>query len=197
MRVITAFEYNLTNLLNFRGRENRAQFWPYVGLVIALSFLALAMVMLPAISATMIRMQRFATEHPELATVEQGPGTYSITIRGYHPELMPDVGHAMLTMAPVLIVTVSLIAGAIARRLHDRGKSALWGLAPFPFLLVAALAFPTLFQQNPTNMAAFLPLFFALFLNNALYLAALAYLFVLLIGDGTPSENRFGPPPTS
>lgn len=190
---MAGFVYNLTNLMTFSGRENRAQFWPYAGVVFALSFVALAAVMLPEISASMTRMEKFAIEHPDISTIERGPGSYSITIQGYHPELMPDVAHALLLMTPVLFLMIVLLAGAIARRLHDRGKSAFWGLAPIPFLLFAGFAMPRLFALDLADVAAILPLFFAVFFNNILYLAALAYLIVLLAGDSVKGENRFGP----
>ncbi|MEQ1491130.1 MAG: DUF805 domain-containing protein, partial [Terricaulis sp.] len=146
-----------------------------------LAFASVAAVMFPEILASMERMQRFAVEHPELATVERGPASYSIRIEGYHPELMPDIGRVSISLGAVIAVSVFLLAGAVVRRLHDRGKSGLWALAPVSFLLIGLSAFPILFTQDPPNMG----LFFALFLNNALYLGTLIYLVVLLSGAST------------
>ncbi len=122
--------YNLFNLANFRGRETRAQFWPYVVFVIVLATIGMSLVMVPSMIAEMTRLQRFAAEHPELATIQSGPGSYSISIQGDHPELMPDFGGMMAGMAVVIVVAIALLAAAVTRRLHDRGKPGYWGLLP-------------------------------------------------------------------
>ena len=193
--VIGAIAQNLTDLMNFRGRETRSQFWPFAALVIALSFAGFTIITLPEIWASLVRMQRFAVEHPELATVEQGPSSFSISIDGYHPELMPDVGRIMAEMGAVVAVCLALLAGAVVRRLHDRGKSGLWGLTPLPFLFLAGVMMPNIFAQNPAHVVSFLLLFFALFINNAVYLGTLVYLVVILAGASVTGENRFGPRP--
>jgi len=145
-------------------------------------------VMLPEISVSMERMQKFAAKHPELATIQQGPGSYSISIQGNHPELMPDMGNMMGMMAIVFVIVVALFAAAVARRLHDRGKSGVWGLLPLPFIIFASVMMPKVFAQNPPNMG----LFFAIFINNMLYIASLIFLVVLLAGAGSKGENRYG-----
>lgn len=195
MSLIGSIKYHLTNLTNFPGRETRGQFWPYAGVVVALSFAGMAAVMMPEMNASFARMQRFAAEHPELATVTQGPGSYSISIRGNHPELMPDIGLMMTMMGVVFAVVVALLAAAVARRLHDRGKNAAWGLMPIPFIVFAGILMPQLFadfSEGTPNLG----LFFALFVNNFLYLASLVYLIILLAGDSTKGENRYGPKPS-
>ena len=79
MGLVSTIRYNLVNLATFSGRETRAQFWPYAAFVFVLSIAGMMAVMLPEMSASMERMQKFATEHPDMATVQQGPGSYSIT----------------------------------------------------------------------------------------------------------------------
>jgi uncharacterized membrane protein YhaH (DUF805 family) len=192
MGAIKAIWHNLANLFNFNGRETRSQFWPYVALVVFLLFAGMAAIMLPEMSASMDRMQRFAAEHPEQATVHVGPGSYSISIRGNHPELMPDMVRFMAMMSACFVLIILLLATAVARRLHDRGKSGVWGLMPIPFVVFASIVMPKLFTQFDLN-ALDLGLFFALFLNNLLYLASLIFLIVLLCGASMKGENRYGP----
>lgn len=195
MGPIQAVGYGLANLVNFGGRTRRAKFWPYAAFVIFLSFAGMGAIMFPEMSASMERMRRFAEEHPDQATVERGPGSYSITIHGHHPELMPDFSRMMSLIVVGFVAIIFLLAAAVVRRLHDRGKSGAWGLMPIPFIVFASVAMPTLFNQFSQGGTPDLGLFFALFFNNMLYLASLVYLIVLLCGASTRGENRYGPEP--
>jgi len=193
MGLISTIRYNFANIATFSGRETRGQFWPYATFVFVLSIAGMMAVMLPEMSASMERMQKFAAEHPDMATVQQGPGGYSISIQGHHPELMPDMGNMMGLMAVVFVTAIALLAAAVARRLHDRGKSGAWGLMPLPFIAFASIMMPKVFAQNPPDMS----LFFAIFINNFIYIGTLIFLVVLLAGAGTQGENRYGPGATA
>ncbi len=192
MGLIRTIKYNLVNLADFKGRETRSQFWPYVAFVLFLSFVVMAGIIVPEMLASLERMQEFALENPDQATVRQGPDGYSITIRGNHPELAPNFNRMLALMIFVFVLTIGLLAAAVVRRLHDRGKSALWGLMPIPFIAFSSIAMPILFNQfssGTPNMG----LFFALGLSNILYLVALACLIVLLCGSSRQSEIYSGP----
>ncbi|EGF90575.1 hypothetical protein ABI_36000 [Asticcacaulis biprosthecium C19] len=102
------------------------------------------------------------------------------------------MANMMGMMAIVFIFAISLLAAAVARRLHDRGKSGAWGLMPLPFITFASVMMPTVFAQTFADMG----LFFTMFINNVLYIAALVFLVILLAGAGSEGENRFGPDPT-
>jgi len=192
--MLTAIGHNLTRVARFSGRDSRVQFWPYAVALFGLAVAGMTMVFLPVMRDSMMRMQRFAAEHPGQAHIEQGPGHYSITIEGYHPELMPDLSGASYAFAVVVALFVLLVAASVARRLHDRDKSGLWGLLPLPFLAASFALFPVLSRSFSASEPDF-GLFGLLFLNNLLYLAVLGYLILLLIGQGTPGPNRFGPEP--
>ena len=193
---VDAVRHGFTSLTRFSGRDTAGRFWPYAGAVIALFFFAAFATMAPIMSGTFARMQRFAAEHPDQATVTQGPGSYSIQIHGNHPELMPDVTPFITAMQIGGAVAVLLLAAAVTRRLHDRGRRGWWGLPPVLFLAGGLVLFPRLFKSTlsgevtPDTMA----MFGLMMANNLLYLASLALLVVLLAGVGQPGENRFGPP---
>jgi uncharacterized membrane protein YhaH (DUF805 family) len=193
---VDAIRHGFTGLPRFSGRDPARRFWPYVGVVIALLFIAAFAAMAPIMSGAFARMQSFAIEHPDQATVTQGPGSYSIQIHGNHPELMPDVAPFFVVMQVGCALVVVLLAAAVTRRLHDRGRRGWWGLPPVIFLAVGLALFPRLFQSTlsgevtPDTMA----MFGLMMANNLLYLASLALLVVLLAGAGQPDENRFGPP---
>lgn len=190
MRVTSLIGYNLKNVANFRGRQTRVQFWPYAAFVFLLSMGAMMLVMVPEILVSMERMLKFAAEHPELSTVESGPSGTSVTIDGYHPELMPDLGAIIMWISAISAVTIALLAAAVTRRLHDRDKAGWWGLLPVPFLAAGYIGMAKLFALRDFDMA----MFGWLFLNNFVYLGTLIFLIVLLSGVGTDGDNRYGPP---
>ena len=194
MSLLQTLKYNLSNLLNFNGRQARGQFWPFAGSVVAFSFVGMMLIMTPAMNSSFARMHEFAREHPELATIEQGPGSYSISIRGHHPKLTPDFD-LIVSLAVVMFALIAgLLAAAIARRLHDCNKRALWGLMPIPFVVFAGILMPRLFAQFG-DTAPDMGLFSALLVNNFLYLGSLFFLVILLAGEGTRGDNRYGPRP--
>lgn len=193
---IDSVRNGFTGLLRFSGRDSARRFWPYAGVVIALFFFATFATMGPIMAGTFVRMQAFAAEHPDQATVTQGPGSYSIQIHGNHPELMPDVTPFFAVMQVGCALAVALLAAAVTRRLHDGGRRGWWGLPPVVFLTVGLTQFPRVFQSMRTGEMTpdSLKLFGLLFANNMLYLASLGVLVLLLSGAGRPGENRFGPP---
>jgi len=194
--ILASILRGLSNLARFSGRDTPRLFWPYAFFVVGSVFAMIAAFMLPIMSTTFARMQQFALDHPDQATVTSTPGSYSIQIEGHHPELMPDMTLMFTVLGVGIVVAVALLAASVVRRLHDRGRCGFWGLAPLPFLGVALAVFPKLFDELSKNdvKPETMSLFFALFFNNALYLASLALLVVLLIKESDAGVNRFGSP---
>jgi uncharacterized membrane protein YhaH (DUF805 family) len=187
-----SLKFNLGGLVRFTGRESSKMFWLYAGTVIGLVFAAMFAVMIPNLVQTMIKMQAYAAKHPEDATIDQGPGHYEITIRGNHPELMPDMGAMVSSFSVVVLLAVALLAAAVARRLHDSGKSALWGLLPLPFLTFGFVMMPKIFRDFTSSGQPDFALFGMIFLNNLIYLICLVVLVILLTQKGTLGSNKFG-----
>jgi uncharacterized membrane protein YhaH (DUF805 family) len=192
--MLESLAHNLANLLRLSGRESRALFWPYAGAIIALAVITVPVLIVPTLFNTLSRMQKFAAEHPELSTVESGPGHYSVTIQGYHPELMPNLEGVILGIGAVALAAVGLLAAAVSRRLHDRDRTALIGLVPLIFLAFGFWLMPRLIGGFAAPQPD-LRLFPLLFLNNLLYLASLVILVVQLASPGQEGPNRFGPAP--
>lgn len=190
-RVIVSVRHNLARLASFSGRDTRAQFWPYAIVIFVLLNLAMVAIIAPQIVATIHKMQQFAMQHPDQVTVVQSQTSYSMTIHGSHPELMPNFGAIFHAMIPIIAVFVALYAAAVARRLHDRGKTGLLGLLPLPFLAYGFVEMPRLLTENPLAIGQI----FALFVNNVLYLASLVLVIFLLAGPSAPEDNRYGPVP--
>jgi uncharacterized membrane protein YhaH (DUF805 family) len=193
---IDSIRGGFTGLVRFSGRDPGRRFWPYAGVVIGLVIAGMATLIVPITSQSFERMQRFAVEHPDQATVTQGPGSYSIEIQGNHPELMPDMTPFFAVLRISVVVAVLLLAAAVTRRLHDRGRRGWWGLPPVVFLVGGLALFPRLFQSMLSGEMTpdVMKLFGLMFANNLLYLGSLVLLIVLLSGASQPSENRFGPP---
>ena len=173
---------HFTRLFDFQGRENRARFWPYAALAFIIIMIAGMAIFVPMMVRSMHAMQEFAAQHPEQATVTSGPGQYSISIDGNHPEFMP-AGPMALYLGVTFGLAILLYAAAVVRRLHDRGKSGLWGLMPLPFILYSSIQMPRVFASTGTAAQPDMTLFFSIFLSNLLYIIALIWLIVLLAGQ--------------
>jgi uncharacterized membrane protein YhaH (DUF805 family) len=165
-----ALRYNLSRLATFSGRESRDLFLPYAGAAFGLTQIAGMLGLLPTMSSAFARINRFAMEHPDQATVAVGPGSYSVTIHGDHPELIPDLTVFMFVVGASAAVFIVLVAAAVARRLHDCGRSGFWGLAPLPLLPSGFVIFSTMFNQFRTQTSPDMNLFFLGFANNGVYL---------------------------
>ncbi|MEJ2815283.1 DUF805 domain-containing protein [Caulobacter sp. CCG-8] len=193
---IDSVRNGLTGLLRFSGRDPARRFWPYVAVVMALLFVGAAATMGPIMGQSFARMQQFAVEHPDQATVTRGPNTYSVQIHGNHPELMPDMAPFFTVMQAGCALVVALLAAAVTRRLHDRGRRGWWGLPPVVFLTIGMTLFPRFFQSTLTGEMTVesMKMFGLIFANNVLYLASLGLLIFLLAGASQAGGNRFGPP---
>lgn len=191
MAVLRSIGYNLANLANFSGRQTRAQFWPYAVLVVIALWPVAVVAIKSEIVDSMVRMQAFLAANPAMGTIEQGAGHVNVRVHGHHPELMPNMATLGIKLGLVVVGFVVLLGAAVVRRLHDTGKSGLWGLLPLPFLAFGFTMMPKLFAGGAGDTS----LFFPMFLNNTVYIATLGTLAVLLARGSTANENRFGPNP--
>lgn len=186
-----------SNLTRFSGRDRRRQFWPYAGVVAALVYLLAGGLMVAAMAPMMAEMSEYAAANPEHATVVSGPGTYSVSIDADAPGApgMPDMTIAFGGLGLAMLAAVVLLAAAVSRRLHDTGRTALWGLAPLPFLTFSMVMMPTLMRNFMGDSDPNFGLFGLLFLSNVLYMAALVGLVALLCLGTRPGANRYGEEP--
>lgn len=161
---------SLSRLTDFSGRDPRRVFWPYVGVVV----LALMIVMG---AGNMIAVSLLIPATPQ--------------------QDFPDLSGLVLLMGAEIVAVVALLAAAIARRLHDTGRRAWWGLAPLPFLAFGLGGLYVVIRSLEAPPPGIETLFFAMIFNNLLYLAALGLLIVLLAQPSQPGANRYGEPPAS
>lgn len=194
---------HLRSLIRFSGREARQPFWLWVLAVVATATVVSMAYFFVMFAGLFGRIDQFAREHPDQVTRTVGPGSYSISINGYHPEIAPDFSMPILVISVIALIVITLLAAAVARRLHDTGRMGWWGL-PAPLLLLGGLAnmvrmFAALHAQSgdPINgpPAAFFAGFALTMLLNLAYLLSLVLLIVLCSGESQPAENRYGMPP--
>ncbi|MCW4460421.1 DUF805 domain-containing protein [Sphingomonas sp. BT-65] len=192
---LAILRHHLTSLHRFSGRDTADRFWAWAITVLVLLLVGFGMAAQPLMAGWFARIDRFAREHPELATRTVGPGGYSVQIQGHHPELMPDFGPFIGLTAAVAVIAFVLLAASLTRRLHDTGRSGAWGLLPFPFLITGFWYMSAMFQDRaaPPDIRTFA----LLFANNIVYLGTIALLIFFTIQRGTPGANRYGPPPVS
>ncbi|MDH7971173.1 DUF805 domain-containing protein [Sphingomonas sp. AR_OL41] len=191
MSAIVTLKDHFKKLFDLAGREDRASFWPYAAIAFALIMAAGMIIFVPMMSRALMAMQQFAAQHPDQATVTSGPGHYSISIEGNHPEFMP-AGPVALYLAVTFGLAILLYAAAVVRRLHDRGKSGFWGLMPLPFIIYSSVQMPRMFASFGTAGQPDMTVFFSIFLSNLLYIITLIWLIVLLAGASDPAPNRYG-----
>lgn len=177
-------------LLDFRGREDRASFWPYAAVAFGIIMAVGMAIFIPMMFKSVRAMQEDAAQHPDEATVVSGPGHYSISVEGHHPEFF-DTGGMATYLAVSFGLAILLYAAAVARRLHDRGKSGAWGLMPIPFILYSSIMMPRMFGTVGSGKEPNMTLFTSVLFSNMLYIAALIGLIVLLAGGSDPQQNRY------
>ncbi|WP_420477961.1 DUF805 domain-containing protein [Brevundimonas sp. FT23028] len=184
-----------SRLTQFSGRDTRAEFWPYVGVVIAILFVTNFIVMGALMATTFAEMAEFAAQHPDASTVHSGPGGYSVQIDAGHPEApIPNFAPFFIGFSIMVLIVVLLLAAAVTRRLHDRNMAGFWGLMPVPFLAIAMTIMPMLFNSVMVDPEPRFDLFGLLFVNNTVYMISLVTLVIILAQKGTPGPNRYGAP---
>lgn len=178
--LLASIRYGLGSLTRFSGRDRRSQFWPYAAFVLLLLFTVGPVVMAITLGGTSNRVEQFAAAHPDLVVIRRQAGGIIYKIKGYHPELYLDFVPIACATAGLSAAAIALLAAAVARRLHDVGVSAYWGLLPIPFLIFALIATPMLSSRFSGPQAPDIRLFLSLFLNNVLYMIAFVVLVILL-----------------
>jgi uncharacterized membrane protein YhaH (DUF805 family) len=156
------------SVFRFRGRETRSEFWPYAGVAVALylvvGWAVLIPIMLPVLNAS------FSDHFGSFLKMES---------------------HFLLASVLMFAALVAILAAAVARRLHDSGRSAFWGLLPLPFVVYSGTMFFRLFSQFDAGEPD-IRLFLSVLVSHLLYFVAVALLIVLLALRSTPGPNRFG-----
>lgn len=197
-------------VLDFTGRDRRSQFWPYAAAVFLLTQVVSIAVLLPTIIGQVLgslsTAERLARAHPEDWQVERGAGSVSYHYVGSDPEvlraMMPDFSGIMASIGFIAIATIALMAAAVTRRLHDRGRSGLWQLVPLLLLAVsnwnAFRVFSDIFGSAgtaPDDAGLIMQGALTVLVMNMLYLLSLLVMAIQLALPGQPGENRYGPPP--
>ena len=164
----------LRSSARFSGRDSRRQFWIYCGCVFGALFVPAQVVMVAALVPSFVTVRQSGT-----APADIGP---------------PPAFFVVLVLS--IVALALLLAAAVARRLHDTGRSGALGLLPLPFLGVGLIGVATLFDDfGGEPEAGDLDLFMLMFVNNAVYMLALALLVWRLVSAGTDGPNHYGPPP--
>ena len=187
-------------VLNFKGRDRRGQFWPYAAIVMLINMVVSIVALIPGFVGMMNQTLLFAEQNPDKATVYRTPTSVHVQI--HDPSGMPpvDVSAMMMPLGLVIILVVTLLAAAVTRRLHDRGLAGYWALIPVILCCAGAMVFINLFGQlMGGDMAepdgAFIGQFLLSFVLILAYQASLLALVVVLALKGKTGPNRYGPEP--
>ena len=184
------------NLLNFKGRDRRGQFWPYLGVVMVLTIVAYAIV-----SPTVVYLLsqnvngvEYAPVNGEILIVDE-----QMQMEAFQKQIFTFMSGILGMAAVFVLVNIVLLASAVARRLHDRGLSGWWAAIVPALLMLGGTMFSYLLMSAPMfgdgPPAIFLLTFLAVFALIALYNVSLIVLVVFLCLKGKAGPNRYGPEP--
>jgi len=116
----------------------------------------------------------------------------SIILFSNNVDLTPETPvHFFVTGGLMFLALVTLLAAAVARRLHDSGLSGFWGLMPLPFVIYSATMLLRLDSQFETG-GWDMRLFFSIMISHILYFVTTIWLIVLLARRSALGPNRFG-----
>jgi len=155
-------------LFDFKGREDRASFWPYAALVYGIMTVGTVIV-------TILLMGSLTFSSDQAAPA------------------MPDFGLFFNGMMLTAVIAVVLYAAAVVRRLHDAGLSGLWGLMPLPFLIFSMVKMRGVFTSFGAEPGA-MDGFYLIFSSNMLYILTVIALIVFLCrrSDSVPNSHDEG-----
>lgn len=170
---------HFARLFDFRGREDRASFWRYAAVTFVIVMIAGLILFVPMMSRAIQAMRQFAAQHPEQATVTSGPGQFM------------DAASIARFLAVTFGLAILLYAAAVVRRLHDRGKSGLWGLMPLPFIIYSSVQMPRILASVGTSTDPDTTLFFSIILSNLFYIITSIWLIIMLAAPSESAPNRY------
>lgn len=164
------------SVAQFEGRDRRARFWPYVAVVVAI------LLVVQMLGAATIAVPLMAELQTSIETETEPPWD----------RLEAAWRSVLVFMAALGISYLVLMAAAVTRRLHDTGRTALWGLLPFPFFAYNTVMFWLSWTDliKPDEW-----LFLSVSLSSGLGVLVTIVLIVLLALPGAPEPNRFGARP--
>lgn len=187
-----SIRYNVANLTRFEGRDAPRHYWPYIGLLIGLHFIAGLFISIPimidAFTGTFAAVGQQAAGAPP-------PDPQHLQAQMMQ-QMMSSVG-AMLPYTVALGLIVDFLAlAATVRRLHDRNWSGWWAALIFVSLAIGlASNWWTMHIINGQGVDALIDHMASIQLLGWLPWVGYIILLIQLVQGGDVGDNRFGPEP--
>ena len=191
-KIRTSVRHNLRGLARFSGRDSQRQFWPWAIIVFLVSQAAATIIVAIPLGMAFSRIMQIVVKEAAKPTLD--PEASDILAQRIVAEMTSEMGAVWQFVALVDMVAIALLAAAVVRRLHDRGRTGLWGLLPVPFLAVSVAATPYTLQFGMAQREM-TPTDALLVLAGPMSWVTVIVLIVLLVGESDPGANRFGPEP--
>jgi len=185
-------------LRDFQGRDRRSEFWPYTGVIMAVSMVLMTVAIVPAMLQQFDQTLAFAEANPDQASVYRSATNVHVVI--HDPAGMPPMDYSgmLVPLAIMLVVVALLLSAAVTRRLHDRGLSGRWALIPLALYGVGIVFWMRMLASMLTDATGD-PSFMITFMLNFLVLMlgqlSLFALVIVLALKGKTGPNRYGPEP--
>ncbi|WP_395333255.1 DUF805 domain-containing protein [Novosphingobium sp. BL-8H] len=191
--MLGSIKYNLSNLLNFKGRDARQTFWFYVLFLFIIQYAAGMLISMPMMGG----MMRGA-----FSAAQQGASETELQAR-MMAQMAGYMRTSMTLSAVVSVIAGLLLLAAFMRRLHDSNRPgwiALIALA-LSFASKALIwskmdeiigAMSRMSEADPAGILGFQSKFVGASLMGW---AALLIVIVFGVWPSTPSANRYGAAP--
>ena len=185
--IMASIRYAFGGVLRFSGRDGRGLFWPWAIFVFLLMQAVSILIMIPVMFGRFMRVIQ-AVQKQDFSS---GAGPDPVAVEQATAQMMAGLGWLWIPTALIDAIMVALLAAAVTRRLHDRDRTALWGLLPLPFMAIGVAFMPDTFAfaVAPAEPSPAMKL---LLLQAPFFWGSLLWLGFLLAGEGTKGPNRFG-----
>jgi len=187
-----SISYNLGSLTRFEGRDAPRHFWPYIGLLIGVHFLAGLIITVPVLVGA------FSTAFD--AVGQQAAGAPPPDPEMMQAQMMEQMMGSMESIMPWTIGLGLIINGlalaATVRRLHDRNWSGWWASLIFASMLIGiGTNYWSMSMLADGGAAAIQDNMAALQILGWLPWVGYIILLIQLVQGGDLGDNRFGPEP--
>ncbi|TCM22072.1 uncharacterized membrane protein YhaH (DUF805 family) [Novosphingobium sp. PhB165] len=191
--MLGSIKYNLTNLLNFKGREARQTFWFYVLFLFILQYAAGLLISMPMMSGMM---------KGAFSAAQQGATEAELQAR-LMAQMAGYMRTAMTLNAVVAVIAGLLLLTAFIRRLHDSNRPGWIALIPLVLSLAAQaliwskmgeiiVAMNRVSGSDPT---AILSMQSKVLGASLMSWGAILIVIVFGVWPSTPGPNRYGDAP--
>jgi len=191
--VLGSIKYNLTNLLNFKGRDARQTFWFYVLFLVVIQYAVGMVIAMPMMGGIM-----------KGAFVAAQQGATGADMNARVMSQMAGYMRTSMTLSTIVSLTAGLLLlASFARRLHDSGKPGWISVLTFLLSLTSkAIVWSrmdeivsTMQKVSADNLETAFAMQSKMVAASLLGYAAILIVIIFGVWPSNPGPNRYGEAP--